>query len=527
MVVRKRRSDGAKFWGCSGSPDCRETRPYTETETGTESTKPFTPSHYQEAIFDFIKTGTGHGVVSARAGSGKTTTNIAGLEFTDEDSSVALVAFNRRIAREQARRAPDHVRACTLHSLGFANIRAAWPNMSKNCVDNRKAWYIIYSLRDNTRNLEFADALDSDGAVVVKLVSLCKATMRMPTRANLDWIANRYNVNTNDNERYVYIAARLVFYASVAQRDVIDYDDMIYFCASGIVTCEKFDFLFVDETQDLNEAQVRFALLSITENGRILAVGDEWQSIYGFRGASVDAMPNLIEKLNATVMPLSISYRCCKAVVRLVNREFPQIDFEAAPNAIEGNVSDITETNMLDRLQPGDLVLCRTNAPLVEPAFELIRRGVKVVILGRDIGKGLLTLIAKIQKRRRVSGLIDLLEELAAYKRKEVGKLLAAGKNGRAATLRDQVETIMALADGIDTVHNLERRIEQVFSDNSEGVVFSSVHKAKGGEADNVYILRPDLMPHKLASAAWELQQEENIRYVAYTRAKKNLCFVR
>ena len=66
-----------------------------------------------------------------------------------------------------------------------------------------------------------------------------------------------------------------------------------------------------------------------------------------------------------------------------------------------------------------------------------------------------------------------------------------------------------------------------MFSDDVEGVVFSTVHKAKGLQSPTVYILNPELMPSAHASSDWEIQQEENIQYVAYTRAQVQLVFIR
>jgi DNA helicase-2/ATP-dependent DNA helicase PcrA len=65
-----------------------------------------------------------------------------------------------------------------------------------------------------------------------------------------------------------------------------------------------------------------------------------------------------------------------------------------------------------------------------------------------------------------------------------------------------------------------------IFSDDQVGVVFSSVHRAKGLEAKRVYILSPELMPHKMATKPWELEQERNIEYVAITRTLSELVYV-
>jgi superfamily I DNA/RNA helicase len=57
-------------------------------------------------------------------------------------------------------------------------------------------------------------------------------------------------------------------------------------------------------------------------------------------------------------------------------------------------------------------------------------------------------------------------------------------------------------------------------------VWLSTIHRAKGDEAERVYILRPDLLPHPRARTPQQQEQEQNLRYVAFTRAKEALSFV-
>jgi DNA helicase-2/ATP-dependent DNA helicase PcrA len=521
MVLRNGKY--GKFYGCTSFPRCRNTRPSNgngKPKADPEPEREFTPSPYQEAVFEFIRSGTGHGVVRAGAGCAKTTTIVKGLAFTDPDAAVAFLAFNRAISKTLAERAPSHVHASTFHSLGLGNVTNA---LGRVKVEPRKVFYIVRDLQDGM-SFEEAEAVDANIAAILKLVSLCKATLLEPTTENLDHIVDRWNVETNGDRDLIYQVAALAYAKSVAQTATIDYDDMIHLSATGRVPCQQFDVLFVDETQDLNKAQLEMAVRSVKPGGRIIAVGDENQSIYGFRGADTEAMGRIIERLDATVLPLSITYRCPKSHVELANTLVPEL--EAAEWAEDGTIESISEYRFLDLVRSGDLVLCRTNAPLVGPAFSLIRRGVKAVILGRDIGSGLIALVKKVQKRNQVRALGDTLEALSDYRRDEMAKLLRAGKEMAAEALDDKVETIIALSDGCYTSSDLERKIDRVFSDEAEGVTFGTVHKTKGGEADRVFILKPELMPHPKAKTGWEMDQEWNIMYVAYTRAKKALFFV-
>jgi superfamily I DNA/RNA helicase len=132
----------------------------------------------------------------------------------------------------------------------------------------------------------------------------------------------------------------------------------------------------------------------------------------------------------------------------------------------------------------------------------------------------------KVQRKYIADSLPQFLASLQDYAMNEMAKLMAADKMGPAATLNDQVETIVALAEGADTIADINKRIATIFADNVTGVTLSSVHRAKGTEADSVYIIRPDLMPHPMAKTAWQREQEMNLKYVAITRAKRLLTIV-
>jgi len=481
----------------------------------------FEPSHYQADIFDFVKHGRGHGMVRGVAGCGKTTTLEHGLKYTDPGSNVAMLAFNRRIARELAGRAPPHVHVSTFHSLGLSNAKLVLGNAR---VDNRKC---SRTLREHLESADFRTELIGRGneSTILRLVSLCKATMQEPRGQTLESLCNQYHMEVDDQDTDImWGLTQYVYETSRSITTIIDFDDMIDLSARGAVPCQRFDYLFVDECQDLNAAQIEFALKSIKPGGRILAVGDKNQSIYGFRGADIYAIPRIIEALQATCLPLSICYRCPLLHVERAKTLVPEI--EAAPWAKEGLILTIDRITFERCVSPGDLVLCRTNAPLVKPCLALIRNGTKAVILGRDIGKGLKAMIRKVQKRTLSPDLNSFLVSLAQYVDREVRKLLLSERLMQAENLRDRHETIMALADGYQTIAQVERRIDTVFAESQAGVTFSTVHKAKGGEAERVFILKPELLPHPRAQFGWELTQEQNIKYVALTRSKNELYFV-
>lgn len=504
MVIRRRRSDGHMFWGCKAFPNCRGSRNYVQSSSSDNDG--FKPSVYQQAVFDAVKRADGNYVVEAVAGSGKTTTIVHALEHTPKDSSVAFVAFNRHIAKELARRAPAHVKVSTLHSLGFAAVRQSFGNV---VVDQDKVKAIVKPLLADEEMILFP--------TIRRIVALAKATLS----DDYQYLCDRYGVETNGDQDRIFELVDYAMAQSMKQTSVVDFDDMCWLPVVLDLPCQKFDWLFVDETQDLNNCQIELVLRSVKETGHVIAVGDRHQSLYGFRGADTEAIPNVIKALNADTLPLSITYRCPKSHVRLAQQFVPTI--EPAPWAGEGKISNVYENDALRMMSDGDLVLCRCNAPLVRPAFALIRQGRKAVILGRDIGKGLKVLIEKMKAGDDIH---EMLAKLADYRSREVSKLMVAKKTANIQSLEDKVDTIVALADGCESVSDVMYKIDRVFSDDARGVVFSSVHRAKGLEAERVFILRRDLMPHPRATQPWEQEQERNIQYVAFTRSKSELIFV-
>ena len=164
-------------------------------------------------------------------------------------------------------------------------------------------------------------------------------------------------------------------------------------------------------------------------------------------------------------------------------------------------------------------MLSRLNAPLMGVALGLIRRGVRARIRGREIGKGLIDIIKKL----RVTTLVDLDEALERYRGKELAKLSKRDPHlarTKIAQLQDNIDTIATLAETVVSVDELTRKLDMLFNDETgaASVMCSTVHKAKGLEADRVWVLEDTLKRGG--------QEELNICYVAYTRARKELCLV-
>lgn len=522
MRLRTSKS-GNKFYGCSQFPRCRGTMPFNKGASA-KNWDNFKPSKYQADFKDWLLNSEGNGVVEAVAGSGKTTTLLWCLSLLQKGVRVLFLAFNSHIVRELQSKIPNGIQCSTIHSLGLQSITQ----------DNGKPEIVASKLRDTikdvTSKLKFENSkLKNIRNVIIKVVSLAKSVRidfeGKHALVNLYNLISKYNIEVDptvcpENDILPYI--KKVMVQTRQERSIIDYDDMLDHCLVYDIAMPKYDFVFVDEAQDLNQCQMDLLPKLSHKSTRIICVGDRYQSIYGFRGADTQAIPNLINNLESTVLPLSICYRCPSKHIDLVKREFPEINIEASDKAKKGEINYISDFELASVAQEKDLVLCRTNAPLVINCYECLKLGKKASIKGRDIGAGLIALIEKLE----ASDISDLLQKLSIYRMEQVRILSEQEKEILALEVSDKCECIDALASEADSLNQLRQNIKELFQDSTQGIVFSTVHKAKGLESDRVFILKPELMPFPKAKEGEEMQQERNIKYVAFTRSKSVLTFV-
>lgn len=519
----------------NGNPfsNAKKVNEFSVTEEGGNQSfnTDFVPNKYQEDIFEFIRNGKGNGVVEAVAGSGKTTTIVKALEIVPSNKRIAFLAFNKHIAKELKKRAPEYVHVSTVHSLGLSIVKKLEEFKE---IDEDKLGGIMDSFWDISKEVDENQSQRTVNrtrrTLARKVVALCKVTLVDYNNKNAVYDMLSYygidgTVTENGDNFMPDVIAKLpdIMKACLENTETIDFEDMIWLPVVHERLrkhFEKFEYLFIDEAQDLNNCQIEFIKNSVWDVSRIIAVGDRKQSLYGFRGADVNAIPRLIQELNATVLPLSISYRCPRVVIEKAQEIVPQI--EASDTAIDGKFYTLEYDKFLQNVNPGDMVICRTNAPLVKPAFECIRTGKKAVIRGRDIGSSLVNFIERFQ----ATNLNTLEIQMSEYTQKEYMRLLDKGKELQAEMVIDKTDTIRTVAKECTSVPELVQKLQMLFSDSNIGVVFSSVHRAKGLEAERVFVLRPELMPHPKAKQGWELVQEDNTLYVALTRSKNELCYV-
>lgn len=490
-----------------------------------------TPSKYQINILNAVQKTKDNVVIQACAGSGKTTTLKMICEKLCYKYKILAVCFNKLIADDFKHKLPDKVESKTLHSLGFSIIRDSFYPV---LIDNNKINRIIDNYVENNdyflaHNFE-KSKMYSLKYSIPKLCSIALATMTDLNDYNqLEYLMYEYGLGTEPEAiKFVPDIIKLCR----AKKDTICFDDMIDFPLHYDLPIKtKYDIILVDECQDLNAQQLALVKKLVGNNGRIIAVGDRLQGIYGFRGASHTAIDELKSYFNCKELPLSICYRCGSNIVKEAQAIVGETHIQAKDKIKAGIVIKRDASNMqltLNELASADLVLCRTNAPLVEPCLKLIANHKKAIIRGRDIGKGLVASFKNITKRRKIKDIEEFNKAIDEWERKEKERLIAKECFGAAMRVSDKAETLKVIAKNADDFNKIPDIIENIFSDENQGIVFSTIHKAKGLEANNVVILGPELIPHKMAlktNRAGIIKQEYNLDYVARTRAKNKLIY--
>lgn len=500
----------------------------------------FTPSKFQQALFDWIEHGTGSAIVQAVAGSGKTTSMVQALKLIDSRKSILFLAFNKSIAEELKTRAPSYVNCMTMNSLGH---RAVMKQFGRLELDAKKTSQILEGMIED--EILTDKEANFNWSVIVKLVAIAKSSGLIPqhlestltslisdTPETWDNLIRYYDVEfpnqdmtpeaaKQTRERIIELA-RIALTRSIEVTDVIDFNDQLYFPVIYGLPLPQYDWIFVDESQDISAIQRTLLVKALKKTGRLVAVGDPKQAIYAFRGADSDSLNNIAKTFNCINLPLSISYRCPKAVVREAQRIVPYI--EPSETAPEGIVSHLGFVNpSLFKIK--DMVVCRSTAPLIRLAYMLISSKVPAKVMGRDIGEGLSALI----KRMNARSLDELQRRLETWKNKEVEKLLKKDPEASLDPIEDKFTCAMCFIEcsGATDVDGLLRAINTMFGETSTGcVLLATIHKSKGLEAERVFILDSWRMPSPYAKLPHQKEQEDNLLYVAITRAQKELYYV-
>lgn len=352
---------------------------------------------------------------------------------------------------------------------------------------------------------------------------------------------------------------------------------------------EYLDYVLIDECQDLSELQQEF-LKTLGNNSRFIFVGDEKQAIYGFAGADTKSIFKLTQRYDLEQLPLNICYRCPKKVIKLVQQEvLPTIEYNKERPDV-GEVHYIERSEIIKNLEKNDVIITRRNSDLLRLFIDLsVKKKIQVRLLNKDLVNNVTNNLTRIvnsyiEKYNKGLNIERELFEWMAEKGipkqvlkqtnldKDVeDKIIQLMKDRKNKSITKQKHTVDYLIkcmteyktqgnynqknmetgeldeltayyhiieSFIDmfkqkvnalTVKDLITFIENFLSlnENKEVPTLSTIHKMKGGEADNIFIYDYPRFPYCYSNMSEDDQQQEvNLQYVALTRAKKKLYLV-
>lgn len=477
----------------------------------------------QNALFSFLANGTGHGVCRAVAGSGKSSTLREGL------------------LRLQA----QAVDVKTLHALGYAacpkgvrgdSSQEFWQASSSilACLPKAAADVQFWATRDgkaapaaanlvataaswikNTNPLFVCDEEGMKAFVAAVWAAVGQRQAQIPERdeeACVRWLAGCAMHSCMASEK----AAR----SGKAKK--ISFEDMIWLPVRlNAKPRQTYDLVLIDEAQDMCATQIKLAQMHLAPGGRLVAVGDEKQAMFGFRGADSTSISRLQEELNATELRLGLSFRCPLRVAEAAVRYNPE--FKAFEGNARGEVFENFSPEEARKIAgPGDFVLCRLNAPLVRECLGMLKEGKPAFIRGKDLLADLTSLVKELAKSE-FAGIPEVLERLNAWKASGEAvlngrKMSPDNKEKALSLLEDKFGILEAVAEVSSCAGDMISRLQILFTERKGAVILGTIHGAKGLEATNVFILAEKFFK--------EGSEEDNIRYVALTRSKARLYLV-
>ncbi len=537
----------------------------------------------QKNIFEFVQHKSGHGIIDAVAGAGKTTTIMECARYVEDKSDILFCAFNKSIANEIKKKFREkglsEVAVKTIHALGYEILKTHNSTGRPITIKNQKYNKILRSkefqakLEPYFRKIMQVNGLDPDSfdkrvhfaiknlvfEINARLLDINQKFRSTLTKSAIPdfremvihfGLFNSFKIKHPkfNNELEIYFQCHQLLLEEgnefSKQSMIFDFTDMLYLPVKWkLGPLKKYNFLFIDECQDLSKSQFAIASMFGKKGGRIMAVGDPTQSIYGFTGADINSFKRVKEFTKAIELPLTTCFRCPKKVLELAKGIRPDI---SGSKDYDGEVIRIRDDQVLELAKPGDLIISRIKSNLSVLIFEFIDRNIKVQIhedeaidftnelkrlfkadeLHQKIASmpdGFNTLRAKVNKRWNF--IIDKKSEKISNTAERA--LYVVNEKRFVKQKLDFFEKKHRSWEGCATIFKVIEKIKYFISEKNNPIRLSSIHRAKGLEENRIFILDYDSLPMiRTDQQDWEMTQEINLRYVAITRAKETLFLV-
>ena len=507
------------------------------TQKGT-----YPASEYQQNIFEEVAHGAKNLVITASAGSAKTSTIENCLRFIPDGKKVLYVAFNKSTVDKLVKeigKSREGLEIYTFHGLGVRILKenGIFTKDVEEVDDFKYSRYLkenLLSLTDCGEVESLGDLLHDYVDNINRLINYSRYYLKM-TEREIGEAAEIYGIVPVRDE---YSVVRKCLIWGKNNTDVIDHTDMIWLPNVLNMTTKyrQYDYIFIDEAQDMTLARQGLVDKVFKRGARFFAVGDRKQQINVWCGATEESLDNYLRHPNTIELTLPVSYRIPLKVEEIAKKYSPNIT--ARPGAPEGIIRTDVSAN---DAQPGDLVLCRMSSNLIEQYLQYARDNKNAYLKGYDAYRDEYKKLVEETGAKRIDihcatkeGMFTKLYQRFFDEAKNLMNKLnidedEAFSHPKSVEMLDKIQALKALSAGLDTTDELIAKINMIFTGEKENAIqMSTIHKAKGLEAENVYILAPSLLFNpQFAKTKWEIESEKNLAYVAITRASYSLNFIK
>ena len=454
------------------------------------------------------------------AGGGKSTTMLemcARLVVKNPLASIFLAIFSKALQMDLEQYSNENLKITTKHALGLASF---YINRIKPFVDKNKIRNLL--IKEIGFDPDLADGDEARKEMwgeIYNIVNLCdKVRVRFADHTDAMELHNlneQYACGVND----IALAQEVMKLSNEkAKSGWIDYADMNYIPVLFNFTCKQFDIAVLDECQDLAPTDIMFLEKCMKPDGIARFVGDRRQSIMGFAGADTQMMDKLAVKFNCTQLPISTTFRCGHDIVAAIHARGYHDTIQAWSGVSQGQFIEGGIFDMF-KYQNGTLFLARRNAALMPWAIKCHKAGRSVSVLGERIETEM-KMILKGVKANTVNALTGYVADQQVQK---VEKLMrsAIPKASAIEYINDLYDSLIGIIMECSRVEDVENLIYEIFKPKKDALLFSSMHRSKGREADHVVILDCNRMTLDMSKMNEEGKaQEVNLCYVAFSRAK-------
>ena len=343
------------------------------------------------------------------------------------------------------------------------------------------------------------------------------------------------------------------------ERGEIDFEDLLgaaveVFESDAHARCDlqrRYRAFTVDEYQDVNPLQQALLDQWLGERDDLCVVGDDYQSIYSFTGASPRWLLGIEQRFpQATVVRLEDNYRSTPQVLECANRLVPRLggapkvlratcapgpepairSFASVDDENDWLVSEVRRLHAHGTAFEEMAVLCRTNARLAD--FEETLHDAAVPfqgssLLARDAARRLLRLLERMDATDVAASVGRLAHDAGLLQ--TIPDKLGERELTRQADLARMVRLAEEFDDGTRSCADFARELRHRFDgglERSRGVHLLTYHRAKGLEFDAVFLPRLDdrELPSRMARTPEEQAEERRLFYVGITRARRVLA---